>query len=123
MKKVLILLSVLLTGSSCLYTNIKSPGWYYSQSYNDVKGMEVVGKLSGETCGEAILWAVYTGDESFDTAVSNAIKDKADLLFNVQTDYSTESYVFNLKVKKCTKVTGIGVKLPGGVRRAEPAKQ
>lgn len=105
--------------SSCLYTNVKSPGWYYSQSYSDVKDMEIVGKLSGETCAEAWLWAVYLGDESFDTAVSNAVKGKADLLFDVQTDYSTESYVFNLKMKRCTKVTGIGVKIPGGIKSAK----
>ena len=117
MKKILIFLLFLL--NACLYTNIKSPGWYYSQSYSDIKGMELVGKLSGETCAEAFLWAIYTGDESFDTAVSNAIKDKADLLFNVQTDYSIESYIFNLKLKKCTKVTGIGVRLPGGVKSAK----
>lgn len=117
LKVYLLLITFFLT--SCLYTNIKSPGWYYSQNYTDVKSMELVGKLSGETCGEAWFWAVYTGDESFDTAVSNAIKGKADLLFNVQTDYSTESYVFNLKMKKCTKVTGIGVKIPGGVKNTQ----
>lgn len=115
MSKVLLLLAALFF-NSCLYTNIKTPGWYYSQNYTDVKGMEIVGKLSGEACGESFLWAIYTGDESFDTAVSNAIGNKADLLFNVQTDYSTESYVFNLKMKRCTKVTGIGVKIPGGVK-------
>jgi hypothetical protein len=118
MFKVLFLLTASLI-ISCLYTNVKSPGWYYSQNYTDVKGMEIVGKLSGETCADAWFWAVYTGDESFDTAVSNAIKDKADLLFNVQTDYSTESYVFNLKMKKCTRVTGIGVKIPGGVKSSK----
>ena len=116
MKKIIFLIPFLF---SCLYTNVKSPDWYYSQSYTDIKGMELVGKLSGETCAEAYFWAVYTGDESFDTAVSNAIKGKADLLFNVQTDYHVESYVFNLKMTRCTKVTGIGVKLPDGVKSSK----
>lgn len=105
--------------TACLYTNVKSPGWYYSQNYTDVKGMELVGKLSGETCGDAYVWAVYTGDESFDTAVSKAIKGKADMLFNVQTDYHTESYFFGIKMKRCTKVTGIGVKLPAPIEKLE----
>jgi len=102
--------------SSCLYTNVKTPGWYYSQSYTDVKGMEVTGKMSGEACASSYLWAVYTGDESFDTAVSNAVGNKADMLFNVHTDYSFETYFLNIYFKRCTKVTGIGVKIPSGVK-------
>ncbi|TGK27976.1 TRL-like family protein [Leptospira gomenensis] len=98
--------------TGCLYTNVKTPGWFYSQSYSDVRGMEPVGKLSGQACGEGWFWMVYTGDESYEAAVQNAIQDKADLLFDVQTDYYVKSFLFNLYFHKCTRVSGIGVKLP-----------
>ncbi|TGM16054.1 TRL-like family protein [Leptospira selangorensis] len=105
--------------TNCLYTNIKSPGWYYSQSYSDVRGMEPVGKLEGTSCGTSWLWMVYTGDESYEAAVQNAVKDKADLLFDVQTDYSYKSFIFALYFEKCTRVTGIGVKLPQRLLKKE----
>ncbi|EMJ67342.1 TRL-like family protein [Leptospira interrogans str. 2003000735] len=103
-----ILFIVLITITNCIYTNVKTPGWFYSQSYTDVRGMDPVGKLSGQSCGEGWFWLVYTGDESYEAA----IQDKADLLFDVQTDYYVKSIFFNLYFYKCTRVTGIGVKLP-----------
>ncbi len=103
-------LPILILLVNCIYTNVKTPGWYYSQSYSDIKGMQTVGRLAGETCSESWFWLVYLGDESFETAVSKAVENKADLLFNVQTDYSLEQIFFGAKLKKCTRVTGIGVK-------------
>ncbi|HMV80355.1 MAG TPA: TRL domain-containing protein [Leptospiraceae bacterium] len=104
-------LPMLILFMNCIYTNVKTPGWYYSQSYADIKGMQTVGKLSGETCSESWFWLVYLGDESFETAVHKAVENRADLLFNVQTDYSLEQILFGfLRLKKCTRVTGIGVK-------------
>ncbi|RHX82502.1 TRL-like family protein [Leptospira yasudae] len=114
-----ILLITFITIGNCIYTNVKTPGWFYSQSYTDVRGMEPVGKLSGQSCGESWLWLVYTGDESYEAAVQNAIQDKADLLFDVQTDYYIKSIFFNLYFYKCTRVTGIGVKLPQRLMKKE----
>lgn len=102
--------------SSCLYTSVRTPGWYYSQNLGDVKGMPTVGRLAGESCARSYLWAVYTGDESFDAAIQEAINGKADLLYDVRTDYYTESFVFSLYMKKCTRVTGMGVKLSPALR-------
>ncbi|WP_243393235.1 TRL-like family protein [Leptospira perolatii] len=105
--------------SSCLYTNLKSPGWYYSQSYSDIRGMDPVGRLEGQSCGTSYLWLVYTGDESYEAAVQNAIKDKADLLYDVQTDYFLKSFLFGLYFEKCTRVSGMGVKLPQRLLKKE----
>ncbi|EQA43911.1 TRL-like domain protein [Leptospira broomii serovar Hurstbridge str. 5399] len=62
---------------------------------------------------------VYTGDESYESAVQNAVKDRADVLFDVQTDYSYKSFVFGLYFEKCTRVSGIGVKLPQRLLKKE----
>ncbi|MCB1180217.1 MAG: TRL-like family protein [Leptospiraceae bacterium] len=117
--KRLFLIPLIVLLNACIYTNVKSPGWYYSQNYTDVKELKIVGKLSGKSCSKSYVWAVYTGDESFDSAVSNAIKGKADMLFNVQTDYQIESYFFFIYARRCTKVTGIGVKFPGEIKKIE----
>lgn len=117
----LFLLFASLSISSCLYTNVRTPGWYYSQNYGDVKGLQGVGPLSGQSCSKSYLLAVYTGDESFEAAVQNAIQGKADMLYDVKTDYYMESYVFGLYFKKCTRLSGIGVKLspePAGEAKA-----
>lgn len=53
----LILLIALTTITNCIYTNVKTPGWFYSQSYTDVRGMDPVGKLSGQSCGEGLVLA------------------------------------------------------------------
>lgn len=120
--RLLILLALPLASllSSCLYTSVRTPGWYYSQNFGDVKGLPTTGRLGGESCARSILWAVYTGDESFDAAVQQAIDGKADLLYDVRTDYYTESYVLGLYLKKCTRVTGMGVRLSPAL--SPPAK-
>lgn len=109
--RTLFLLTLSSLVSSCLYTSVRTPGWYYSQNFGDVKGLPTVGRLGGESCARSYLWAVYTGDESFDAAVQEAINGKADLLYDVRTDYYTESYIFSIYFKKCTRVTGMGVRL------------
>lgn len=108
-------MAVLSVMTGCLYTNVRTPGWYYSQNYGDIKGMQIVGRMTGEACSNSYLYLIYTGDESYEAAVGSAVEGKADLLFNVQTDYAYTSFVFGFYAKKCTRVSGIGVKFPAGV--------
>ncbi|EMO26426.1 hypothetical protein LEP1GSC170_2951 [Leptospira interrogans serovar Bataviae str. HAI135] len=52
----------MITITNCIYTNVKTPGWFYSQSYTDVRGMGSSWKtFRSSLWGRLVLACLYRG--------------------------------------------------------------
>jgi hypothetical protein len=94
--------------SACglLYTDVKVPRGYRSATPSDVKTAPDDPMVSGRSCARSLLWMVAWGDESYDTALKNALKDHDGIMYDVRSDVKLNLYLFGLYTKTCTILTG-----------------
>jgi hypothetical protein len=112
MKRIGIGLLSLFAFSGCLYTSISAPSAFpRPEVRTDVHDMQVVGPVSGESCGTEIIGLIFTGDFGYADAYNKALQTSGGTaLFDVKTDMHVTAILGELYATVCTRVSGIAVK-------------
>ena len=94
--------------SACgiLYTDVKLPRGYRSATPSDVKTSPEDPTVSGRSCAHSLLWLVAWGDESYDSALRDALKEHDGIMYDVRSDLKVNAYALGLYTKSCTILTG-----------------
>jgi hypothetical protein len=94
--------------SACgiLYTDVKLPRGYRSATPSDVKTSPEDPTVSGRSCSRSVLWLVAWGDESYNSAMKDALKDRDGIMYDVRSDLKVNAYVLGLYTKVCTILSG-----------------
>jgi hypothetical protein len=94
--------------SACgiLYTDVKVPRGYRSATPSDVKTASDDPTVSGRSCAHSLLWLVAWGDESYDSALKNALGPRDGIMYDVRSDVKVNAYVLGLYTKTCTILSG-----------------
>jgi hypothetical protein len=94
--------------SACgiLYTDVKVPRGYRSSTPSDVKTASDDPTVSGRSCAHSLLWLVAWGDESYDSALKNALGPRDGIMYDVRSDVKVNAYVLGLYTKTCTILSG-----------------
>jgi hypothetical protein len=106
--RLLLIPLVVAATSACgiLYTDIKAPRGYRSATPSDVKTAPDDPTVSGRSCAHSLLWLVAWGDESYNTALQNALGTRDGIMYDVRSDLKVNAYVLGLYTKTCTILTG-----------------
>ncbi len=93
-----------------IYTNTTLPQSWRSNTLEDVKQLQVIGPVQGESCATNILGLVATGDAGYNAAVTKALESSpgAVALYDVRTDGNLFS-ILGVYTKYCTIVSGQAV--------------
>jgi hypothetical protein len=94
--------------SACgiLYTDVKVPRGYRSATPSDVKTSSDDPKVSGRSCSYSVLWMVAWGDESYDSALKDALKEHDGIMYDVRSDVKVNAYALGLYTRVCTILSG-----------------
>ena len=100
------LLAAATSASGILYTDVKVPRGYRSATPSDVKTSPDDPKVSGRSCSHSVLWLVAWGDESYDSALRDALKEHDGIMYDVRSDLKVQGYLLGLYTKECTILSG-----------------
>jgi hypothetical protein len=95
-----------LTSCGILYTDVKVPRGYRSATPADVKTAPDDPTVSGKACSRSLLWLVAWGDQSYNTALKDALKEHDGIMYDVRSDVKVNAYVLGLYTKVCTILSG-----------------
>ncbi len=104
----LLLAAFLLTGCGLLYTNVHVPRAYRSATPVDVASKATHKIVTGEACNHSVLLLVAWGNASYAAAVKDALEEEppGSILYDVQSDFKANVYLFVIYARGCTVVTG-----------------
>ena len=100
------LFAVATSACGILYTDVKVPRGYRSATPSDVKTAPDDPSVSGKACSRSLLWLVAWGDQSYNTALKDALKEHDGIMYDVRSDVKVQAYVLGLYTKVCTILSG-----------------
>jgi hypothetical protein len=95
-----------------IFTSVKVPQSWNSNTAMDVGNATVMGEVEGEACASNILGLIALGDAGYDDALKAALKQKAGA--NSVYDARTDSRIFSILgiySQYCTVVHGTAIQL------------
>lgn len=119
MKKLLVIAAIASMSSGCavilgpvgaIFTSVKVPQSWNSNTASDVGSASVLGEVEGEACASNILGLIALGEAGYDDALKAALKQKAGAssLYDVRVD-SRLFNVLGIYSQFCTVVHGTAV--------------